>query len=78
MVISGGKVSDGPCGGFKELHKYYTTRTDNLLKKMQSLFVIACKFLRILYNVLKNGTAYDSKKMLMDIRRAEKKEVAAT
>ena len=30
---------------FKELHTYYTTRSDNLLKKMQSLIVIACKLL---------------------------------
>ena len=55
----------------------YTTRIDNPLKKMQSLIVIACKLLRIIYTVLKNGTAYDPKKMLMDIRRPEKKAVAA-
>lgn len=30
---------------FKELRTYYTTRSDNLLKKMQSLIVIACKLL---------------------------------
>ena len=59
---------------FKELHAYYTTRAENPLKKMQSLIVIACKLLRIIYTILKNGTAYDPKKMLMDIRRPEKKE----
>ena len=59
---------------FKELHMYYTTRADNPLKKMQSLIVIACKLLRIIYTILKNGTVYDPKKMLMDIRRPEKKE----
>ena len=59
---------------FKELHRYYTTRSDNPLKKMQSLIVIACKLLRIIYTILKNGTVYDSKKMLLDIRRPEKKE----
>lgn len=62
---------------FKELHVYYTTRADNPLKKMQSLIVIACKLLRIFYTVLKNGTVYDPKKMLMDIRRPEKKEAIA-
>ena len=62
---------------FKELHVYYTTRTDNPLKKMQSLIVIACKLLRIIYGILKNGTVYDPKKMLRDIRRPEKKEVIA-
>ena len=44
---------------FKELHVYYTTRIDNSLKKMQSLIVIACKLLRIIYGILKNGTVYE-------------------
>lgn len=56
----------------KELHVYYTTRPDNPLKKMQSLIVIACKLFRIVYTILKKGTVYDPKKMLMDIRRPEK------
>ena len=38
---------------FKELHIYYTTRPDNPLKKMQSLIVIACKILRVIYAILK-------------------------
>ena len=62
---------------FKELHIYYTTRTKNPLKKMQSLIVIACKLLRIIYTILKKGTAYDPKKMLADIKRQEKQEVLA-
>lgn len=62
---------------FKELHVYYTTRADNPLKKTQSLIVIACKLLRIIYTILKKGTVYDPKKMLMDIRRSEKKEAVA-
>ena len=63
---------------FKELHIYYTTRTKNPLKKMQSLIVIACKLLRIIYTILKKGTAYDPKKMLADIKRQEKQEVLAS
>ena len=59
---------------FKELHLYYTTRTDNPLKKMQSLIVIACKLLRVIYTILTKGTNYDPKKMLMDIRRPAKQE----
>ena len=62
---------------FKELHAYYTTRVENSLKKMQSLIVIACKLLRIIYTMLKTGVVYDPKKMLMDIRRQEKQEAAA-
>ena len=61
---------------FKELHKYYTTRTDNPLKKMQSLIVIACKLLRIIYTILKKGVVYDPQKMLKDIRRPEKAAAA--
>ena len=54
---------------FKQLHEYYTTRTNNPLKKMQSLIVIACKILRVIYTILKTGTTYDPQKMLKDIKR---------
>ena len=53
---------------FKELHHYYTSRSDNPLKKMQSLIVIACKLLRVIYTILTRGVTYDPKKMLMDIK----------
>lgn len=62
---------------FKALHAYYTTRPENPLKKMQSLIVIACKILRVVYAILTKGTSYDPKKMLMDIRRREEKEAQA-
>ena len=52
---------------FKELHAYYTTRTVNPLKKMQSLIVIACKLLRIIYKLLTTGEKYDPAKMRSDI-----------
>ena len=61
---------------FKELHIYYTTRTDNPLKKMQSLIVIACKLLRVIYTILTKGTVYDPKKMLKDIKRPMKQQKA--
>lgn len=62
---------------FKELHVYYTTRLDNPLKKMQSLIVIACKLLRVIYTILTKGIVYDPKKMLMDIKRPMKEEALA-
>ncbi len=62
---------------FKELHEYYTTRAENPLKKMQSLIVIACKILRIIFAILKNGTRYDPAKMLSDIKRTGKQEASA-
>lgn len=61
---------------FKELHGYYTTRADNSLKKMQSLIVIACKLLRIIFAILKTATVYDPQKMLKDIRRPQQLEEA--
>lgn len=62
---------------FKELHIYYTTRAENPLKKMQSLIVIACKLIRIIYTILTKGIKYDPKKMLSDIRREEKQAITA-
>ena len=44
---------------------------------MQSLIVIACKLLRIIYTIMKKGTVYDPKKMLTDIKRQEKQEALA-
>jgi transposase len=62
---------------FKKLHVYYTTRKDNPLKKMQSLIVIACKILRVIYAILKNGTSYNPEKLLSDIKRSENQKVIA-
>ena len=62
---------------FKELHMYDTTRPDNPLKKMQSLIVIACKILRVIYAILKKGGTYDPKKLLTDIKRPKQVNQAA-
>ena len=40
---------------YKWIHAYYTTRAENPLQKMQSLIVIACKILRVIYTMLKTG-----------------------
>ena len=40
---------------FKEGHAYYTTREDKPRKKMQSLILIACKILRIIFTILRTG-----------------------
>lgn len=53
---------------FKQLHHYYTTRAENPLKKMQSLIVIACKILRVIYKMLTTGVKYDPVRLLNDIR----------
>ena len=62
---------------FQYIHEYYTTRAKNPLKKMQSLIVIACKLLRIIFTILKKGITYDPQKMLDDIKRFEEAEIAA-
>ncbi len=56
---------------FRRLHEYYTTRPKNPLKKMQSLIVVACKILRIIYTILKTGAGYNPEKMLSDIKYPE-------
>ena len=62
---------------FKTMHAYYTTRADNPLKKMQSLIVIACKILRVIFMILRTGRKYDPEKMLKDIRHPVPAEQAA-
>ena len=56
---------------FAQLHRYYTTRPVNPLKKMQSLMAIACKLIRIFYVMLTKEVDYDPQKMMSDIRRPE-------
>lgn len=76
-LFQAGKSAVVHSAEFKELHVYYTTRSDNPLKKMQSLIVIACKLLRVVYTILKTGAVYDPKKMLTDIKRPIKQEAPA-
>ncbi|WP_026486303.1 IS110 family RNA-guided transposase [Caldanaerobius polysaccharolyticus] len=61
---------------FQELHKYYTTRAQNPLKKKQSLIALCCKMIRIFYVILRKGVKYDPVKMLKDIKRPPLQEVA--
>jgi len=62
--------------GFKELHKYYTTRAQNQLKGKQSMMALARKLLRIIFTCVTKGESYDGQKMLEDIHRP--KEFLAT
>ena len=54
---------------FGKIHRYYTTRERNPLKKMQSMIAVACKLIRIFYLILTTGTEYDAAKMMGDIQR---------
>ncbi|MDD4170582.1 MAG: IS110 family transposase [Desulfotomaculaceae bacterium] len=53
---------------FRELHQYYTTRP-NPLKKKQSLILLCCKLIRIIFVLMTKKVAYDPEKMMKDIRR---------
>lgn len=61
---------------FKELHCYYTSRTDNPLKKKQSLILLSCKLIRIFFVLLTKEAVYDPQKMMSDIKRPMLKEAA--
>jgi transposase len=54
---------------FKEIHNYYTTRTQNPLKKKQSLIALCCKLIRVIFGISTKGFDYDGQKMLDDIKR---------
>lgn len=54
---------------FAELHKYFTHRSDNPLKKKQSVIAVCCKLIRVFYVILKKDVAYDPSKFTSDIKR---------
>ena len=56
---------------FKALHQYYTTRTNNPLKKKQSLIALCCKLIRVLYAIGTKGVAYNPQKLMNDIKHPE-------
>ena len=62
---------------FRQIHEYYTTRAANPLKKMQSITVIACKLLRIIFTILKKGVRFDPEKMMRDIVYPTQQEATA-
>lgn len=64
-------VSNNP--EFKQLHKYYISRKENPLKKKQSLILLCCKLIRILYAMLTKGVKYDGNKLMSDIKRTIEK-----
>jgi transposase len=56
---------------FRLLHKYYTTRANNPLKKKQSLIALCCKLIRLLYAIGTKGVAYNPQKLMDDIKHPE-------
>lgn len=65
---------------FKALHVYYTKRSDNPLKKMQSLIALCKKLIRIFFSIGKKQFEFSEEKMLKDIPHlsvSKKVEMAA-
>lgn len=61
---------------FRTLHRYYTTRGKNPLKKKQSIIAMACKLIRVFHALITKGCAYDPVKLLADIHRNQPLEAA--
>lgn len=56
---------------FRAIHGYYTTRPLNPLKKMQSLILLCCKLIRVVYAILSKGIRYEAEKLLIDMKKTE-------
>ena len=61
---------------FKALHKHYTTRRKNPLKKMQSMILLCCKLIRIFYALIRKQVAYDPKKIRRDLALLQLQDAA--
>jgi transposase len=60
---------------FAEIHRYYTTRRNNPLKKKQSIIALSCKLIRVIYALVTKDIEYDPNKLVSDIHRPA--EIAA-
>lgn len=58
---------------FKQLHKYYTTRNENPLKKKQSIIALECKLLRIIHGIAITNTEYNPLEVIKSIKINELK-----
>ena len=61
---------------FKVLHKHYTTRRENPLKKKQSLILLCCKLIRIFYALINKRVAYSPEKLLTNISYLQLQDAA--
>jgi len=62
---------------FREIHRYYTTRAKNPLKKKQSIVAMSCKLIRVFHTIVVKGRIYDPEKLLADIHRNQPDTMAA-
>ncbi|OZQ91447.1 IS110 family transposase [Paenibacillus sp. VTT E-133291] len=62
---------------FKALHKYFTTRQDNPLKKKQSLIALCGKLIRVLHTLGTKQKDYDANDVLGPVRKVQLQQSAA-
>jgi transposase len=62
---------------FKALHKYFTTRSQNPLKKKQSLIALCGKLIRVLHTLGTKEREYNALEVLGPVRQAQIQEFAA-
>lgn len=57
---------------FRQLHDYYTNRTNNPLRKKQSIVVLCGKLLKVLHAISTKHMEFDAERMIQDIPKLEK------
>ena len=57
---------------FKMIHKYYTKRKENPLKKKQSLIALMGKLIKIIYTLITKKIEYDPSKLINDVHGNKK------
>jgi len=62
---------------FKALHKHFTTRRENPLKKKQSLIALCGKLIRVLYTLGTKQVEYNASDVLGPVRRVQLQQSAA-
>jgi hypothetical protein len=62
---------------FKALHKHFTTRGQNPLKKKQSLIALCGKLIRVLHTLGTKEKEYNANDLLGPIRQAQLQQSAA-
>ncbi|MFR9710053.1 transposase, partial [Paenibacillus sp. MB22_1] len=56
---------------FKALHQYYTTRTNNPLKKKQSIVALCGKLIRVLFTLGTKQMCYNPMDVLGPVRQSQ-------
>jgi len=51
---------------FKVLHEHYTSRKENPLKKKQSLILLCCKLIRVIFTIVNKQVEYNPQKLIKD------------